>query len=568
MKTWLNKWEPENEASWKNAESKIAIKWPKLGFTFSKGQIKTWLDKWEPENEVSWKNTESKIAWKTLTITTLTLILSFASWFMMSVIAVKLPGLGFAFSKDQLFWLAAIPGLAAGIFRIIHTFILPIFGTRHVVTFATLIKLIPVIGIAFAVMDTNTPFWVFAVLAFTTGFGGGDFSSYMPSTSLFFPKRLKGTALGIQAGIGNFGISLAQFVTPLILSVSIYGTASVFTSIDPKETLTVFENSSLEKQKEVFAALTPELQAKILSNVKPQLIDSVKLATNATQNVVLFTALPTKVKAKAIANANPKLAESILNQMDDENKAVKNKEIYIQSAAFWLVPFLLLLALVSWFYLRSIPMKASVKEQLDIFSNKHTWYCTITYLMTFGTFAGLSAAFPLMIKFLYGDFPNAPDPLVYAFYGPLIGSASRILFGFVADKVGGAILTTITGLGILAGAIILITQGLVSPTSMDQFPLFVGVILAMFFFTGVGNAGTFRQFPIIFTDNQRQAAGVIGWTAAIAAFGPFIFSKLIGNNISANGTVNQFFIGLILFILIATSINWWFYNRKNCEKPS
>ena len=66
--------------------------------------MKTWLDKWEPEDEKFWNEAGSKIAWKTLTITTLSLILSFASWFMMSVIAVKLPGLGFSFSKDQLFW--------------------------------------------------------------------------------------------------------------------------------------------------------------------------------------------------------------------------------------------------------------------------------------------------------------------------------------------------------------------------------------------------------------------------------------------------------------------------------
>ncbi|PJJ09223.1 NNP family nitrate/nitrite transporter-like MFS transporter [Flavobacterium sp. 1] len=530
--------------------------------------MKTWLDKWEPEDEIFWKNTGSKIAWKTLTITTLSLILSFASWFMMSVIAVKLPGLGFPFSKDQLFWLVAIPGLAAGILRIIHTFILPIFGTRHVVALATLLKLIPVIGIGFAVMDTNTPFWVFAVLAFTCGFGGGDFSSFMPSTSLFFPKRLKGTALGIQAGIGNFGVSLAQFVTPLILSVSIYGASSVFTSVDAKETLNVFKDSTVEKQKEVFAALDAEVQTKILANVKKPVLDSVTAATHSNENVEIFTALPLKAKSKAIANANPKLAEKILNKLNPENEAVTHKKIYIQSAAFWYTSFLLVLAVISWFYLKSIPMQTSIKEQMDIFKNKHTWFCTITYVMTFGTFAGLSAAFPLMIKYLYGDFPNAPDPLVYAFYGPLIGSASRVAFGFVADKIGGAILTTITGFGILTGAIILVTQGLVSPTSMDQFPLFVGVILAMFFFTGVGNAGTFRQFPIIFSENQRQAAGVIGWTAAIAAFGPFIFSKFIGNNITANGTVNQFFIGLILFTILATTINWWFYNRRGCEKPS
>lgn len=530
--------------------------------------MKTWLDKWEPEDEEFWKKTGSKIAWKTLTITTLSLILSFASWFMMSVIAVKLPGLGFPFSKEQLFWLVAIPGLAAGFLRIIHTFILPIFGTRHVVTVATLLKLIPAIGIGFAVMDTSTPFWVFVLLAITTGFGGGDFSSFMPSTSLFFPKRLKGTALGIQAGIGNFGVSLAQFITPIILSVSIYGTTSVFTSIDVKETKNVLKDSTVEKQKEIFAALDVKTQNKILATVKKPVLDSVVAVTKSKENFEIFSALPLNEKSKAIANANPKLAEKILNKISPDNEAVSNRSIYIQSAAFWYIGFLLVLAFISWIFLKSIPMQASIKEQMDIFKNKHTWYCTITYLMTFGTFAGLSAAFPLMIKYLYGDFPDAPDPLVYAFYGPLIGSASRVAFGFVADKIGGAILTTITGIGILAGAIILITQGLVSPTSMDQFPLFVGVILAMFFFTGVGNAGTFRQFPIIFSENQRQAAGVIGWTAAIAAFGPFIFSKLIGNNITANGSVNQFFIGLIVFTILATSINWWFYNRKGCEKPS
>ena len=292
--------------------------------------MKTWLDKWEPEDNEFWQNTGSAIAWKTLTITTLSLILSFASWFMMSVIAVKLPGLGFAFSKDELFWLVAIPGLAAGFLRIIHTFILPIFGTRHVVAWATLIKLIPVVGIGFAVMDTNTPFWVFAILAFTCGFGGGDFSSYMPSTSLFFPKRLKGTALGIQAGIGNFGVSLAQFVTPLILGVSLYGASAVFTSIDAKEALSVFQTVESTKQKDVFSALEPQVQTALLSSVKPAVLDSVKATIGTTDNATLFVALPAKAKAKVMANANPKLAEKIMNQMSPDTKVVVNKPIYIQ----------------------------------------------------------------------------------------------------------------------------------------------------------------------------------------------------------------------------------------------
>jgi NNP family nitrate/nitrite transporter-like MFS transporter len=448
-------------------------------------ETSTWIERWDPENIRFWESEGSRIAWRTLWVTTITLTLSFATWFMVSAIVTKLPGIGFKFSTQELFWLAAMPGLAGGTLRILHTFLLPIYGTRHVVTVATFIKLLPCIGLGLAVMDPGTPFWVFMVLAFTAGFGGGDFSSFMPSTNLFFPKRLKGTALGIQAGIGNFGVSLAQFMTPVMLGIATYGAAEVFTKVHPK---------------------TKEI-----------------LGTS---------------------------------------------EIHLQSAAFWYIPLLLVMTIVCWWFLRSVPVKASFREQLDIFRNKHTWFCTITYMMTFGTFSGLSAAFPMMIKSLYGNFPDAPEPLKYAFYGPLIGSASRVLFGFVSDKTGGGVLTTITGIGLMLGSILMISLGLVAPTSTEQFPMFVTIMLGMFFFAGIGNAATFRQYPIIFAENQRQAAGVIGWTAAIAAYGPFIFSSLIGTIIGATGAATSFYFGLIVFLVIATWINWWYYHRNGCEKPS
>lgn len=445
----------------------------------------TWLEKWTPEDEVFWAETGSRIAWRTLTITTLTLIISFATWFMMSAIVVRMPAIGFNFTPNQLFWLAAMPGLAGGTLRIVHTFLLPTFGTRHIVTIATLLKLIPCIGIGFAVMDPNTPYWVFLVLAFTVGFGGGDFSSFMPSTSVFFPKRLQGTALGIQAGLGNFGVSLTQFLTPLVISVGVAGGSQTLQKLDPQT-----------------------------------------------------------------------------------KQVVSSSSVWLQNAAFFYLPFIVVLAIAAWWLLRSIPIKASFREQLDIFKDKHTWFCTITYLMTFGGFSGLSAVFPLLIATLYGKFPNAPDPLTYAFYGPLIGSASRIVFGFVADRVGGAILTQICGLAKIAIYIAMIALGLFTPTSMDQFPIFVGLILGLFFFTGMGNAGTFRQYPIIFGANPRQAAGVIGWTAAVAAYGPFIFSVSIGAVTAAYGNALPFVYVLIAFFAVATAINWWYYARKGAERPS
>jgi NNP family nitrate/nitrite transporter-like MFS transporter len=111
-------------------------------------------------------------------------------------------------------------------------------------------------------------------------------------------------------------------------------------------------------------------------------------------------------------------------------------------------------------------------------------------------------------------------------------------------------------------------MGLLTPTSVDQFPMFVWIMLGLFFFTGMGNAATFRQYPIIFADNQRQAAGVLGFTAAIAAFGPFIYNTSIGSIITSYGSPKPFFIGLIVFSAIATIINWYYYQRRGCEKPS
>lgn len=445
----------------------------------------TWLKRWEPENQVFWESEGKRMAWKVLTVTTLSLILSFGTWFMMSAIVTKLPGIGFSFDKNQLFWLAAMPGLAAGLLRMVHTFLLPIYGSRHVISIATIIKIIPAIGIGLAVMNTTTPFWVFMVLSFTAGFGGGDFSSFMPSTSLFFPKRLQGTALGIQAGIGNFGVSVAQFMTPVMLGVATFGASEVFVTKNQKT-----------------------------------------------------------------------------------GEVLSTSEIYLQSAAFWYIPLLIILAIATWFIVRSVPVKASFKEQLDIFKDKHTWFCTITYVMTFGGFSGLAAIFPLLIKIIYGDFPNPPDPLKYAFLGPLIGAGSRVLFGFVADKTGGAVLTTITGIGLICGSITMVQMGLLTPDSVDQFPMFLTVMLSLFFITGMGNAATFRQFPIIFGHNPRQAGGVIGFTAAVAAFGPFIFAILVSSVINSTGNANGFFYGIAAFFVVATLINWWYYNRKGCERPS
>jgi NNP family nitrate/nitrite transporter-like MFS transporter len=434
-----------------------------------------WLDSWSPEDPATW---DSGRAWKTLWITTFNLTLAFVVWFLVSGLATKLNNIGFNLSAGQLYWLVAMPGLAGGTLRLIWTFLPPIMGTRKMVTYTTALLLLPLIGWAYAVQNPDTPYAVLLLLAALAGIGGGAFSGFMPSTSYFFPKAKQGTALGLQAGIGNFGVSLVQFVTPWIVSF-----AMIFT-------------------------------------------------VGGAQRFV------------------------------DEDKGV-DKDVWYQNAALVWIPFVIVGVILAWLLLRSVPVQAKgVREQFDIFGNKHTWLMTLLYVITFGTFSGFAAVFAVLIKNEYGSDvfgADGIDPLKYAFLGALVGSAARVLAGPVSDKLGGGRVTTVAALGI--GIATIFTGLQTTPDSVDQFSTFLWGMLAIFFFAGVGNASTFKQMPMIF--EPRQAGGVIGWTAAIAAYGPFVFGVVL-----AVIAPTVFFTLWGVLALVGAVVAWYYYARPGAEKPS
>src|SRR3990172_6229892 len=183
------------------------------------------IARWEPEDKQFWEDTARPLSYRTLGITTLALVLSFATWYMWSAAVVHLNSVGFKLSVTESFWLAAMPGLSGATLRFIHSFLILRFGTKTVVTIGTGLMVIPAAGLGIAVQNPTTPYWVLIVLAALAGFGGGNFASFMSSTSLYFPRAKQGTALGIQAGIGNFGVSLVQFVIPIVITMSIFGSA-------------------------------------------------------------------------------------------------------------------------------------------------------------------------------------------------------------------------------------------------------------------------------------------------------------------------------------------------------
>jgi NNP family nitrate/nitrite transporter-like MFS transporter len=181
------------------------------------------LKDWNPEDAQFWQTRGKAVANRNLLISIPALLLAFAVWMVWSTVIVRLNDIGFAFSKEQLFWLAALPGLSGATLRIFYSFMVPIFGGRRWTALSTASLLIPAVWMGFAVQDPHTPFAVFAAIALLCGLGGGNFASSMSNISFFFPKSQQGLALGLNAGLGNLGVSVMQFTVPLIITLPVFG---------------------------------------------------------------------------------------------------------------------------------------------------------------------------------------------------------------------------------------------------------------------------------------------------------------------------------------------------------
>ncbi|RRD30326.1 MFS transporter [Actinomyces bowdenii] len=433
----------------------------------------TTLSGWDPEDPEHWS---ASIAWRTLAITTFSLMLGFTVWFLPSAIAPRLAEIGFELSKGQLYWLTSMPGLSCGLLRLVYMLLPATIGTRRMIVASSLLYVLPMLGWFTAVQNPGTPYWVLLALAFTCGIGAATFSGYMPSTGFFFPKRLVGTALGLQGGLGNMGMSVIQLVAPFLMSTALLG----LTWVEP------------------YAPGAPRV-------------------VNAT---VFF------------------------------------------------LPWALLAALLAHAYLKDVPIKANIKEQMDIFGNLDTWLMTIIYIMTFGLFSGFAAQTALIINNsfgaaspLAGSFAASelPDGAAYAFLGTLIGSFLRFAWGPLCDRFGGAVWTLVSALG-MATTFAFCAVQLTGPDEPGDFTPFLWGMLAMFFFAGVGNASTFKQMPMIMP--KRQAGGAIGFTAAVAALGPF----LVGVALSAMPAA-AFYWACSVFCLICAVITWVRYARPGAARP-
>lgn len=172
------------------------------------------LNNWRPENKAFWENKGQAIARRNLWISVTCLLLAFCVWMLFSAVAVNLNKVGFHFTTHQLFLLTALPSLSGAILRVPYSFMVPLFGGRYWTVLSTVILIVPCIWLGVAIQNITTPFWVFIIIALLCGFAGANFASSMGNISFFFPKAKQGSALGVNGGLGNLGVSVMQMVAP------------------------------------------------------------------------------------------------------------------------------------------------------------------------------------------------------------------------------------------------------------------------------------------------------------------------------------------------------------------
>ena len=527
------------------------------------------LNKWDVEDPDFWESKGKKIANRNLWISIPSLLCGFAVWLYWGIITVQMDNLGFPIPKEELFTLTAIAGLTGATLRIPSSFFIRIAGGRNTIFFTTALLMIPAIGTGLALQSKETPLWIFQILAFLSGIGGGNFASSMSNISFFFPKKKQGLALGLNAGLGNAGVTTMQILVPLFMTIGVFGGAPM-----------ILENGSGT----LIGKIPAGSETYIHNAGYVWLLFLIPLAFAGWFGMDNIRTEGVSPNIGSPLNAFGKITGMLL--IGFFTAAVG---LYIILPApvglgtpDWVKwPVIAGILFTTVMLLKLIPgeIKPNLQRQFKIFSNKHTWIMSLIYTMTFGSFIGFSAGFALAIKVIFGyqhimvdgvmthdtANPDGPSALMYAWMGPFIGALIRPVGGWIADKVGGALVTGIVAVVMIAsslGVAYYMQLAYASQTPQEFFMPFLLLFLLLFAATGIGNGSTFRTIAQVF--NTEQAGPVLGWTSAVAAYGAFIIPKVFGEQIKATTPENALY-AFAIFYAVCLVVNWWYYLGPKAE---
>lgn len=494
---------------------------------------------WNPEDPEAWQQGGARRAWRNLAISIPSLLAAFGVWMFWSVLTVRMKEAGFPFSDAQLFTLISIAGLVGSTLRIPSSFLVGLAGGRNTIALTTGLLAVPALGAGLALQDRSTSFATFALLAALSGIGGGNFASSMANVPAFWPKRLAGTALGLNGGLGNLGVSVMQLATPLVMGGALFGALGGAPHLSATGKLVFVQNGAL-----LWAPVALGLAVAawcFMDNLPGQDASPTWRALLRILGLHLLGFAAAGLGVLALLLLKPGLAGQVLVLVGT------------------------LLAALGLLKLLRGAAKQRLDAQFALFRNAHTWSLSFLYLGTFGSFIGLSGALPLLIKVVFGQLPDgapnpqAPNPLAYAWLGAFVGSVARPVGGWLADRWGGARLAQVALALMVVGTlgvaqILKAAQG--APAPEAHFLPFLGCFLLVFVATGLGNGAVFQMAPGAV--GPALAGPTVGWMSAVAAYGSFLIPAVFKGSIAA-GSVHSALYGFTAFYGLCLTLNGWVY---------
>jgi NNP family nitrate/nitrite transporter-like MFS transporter len=461
---------------------------------------------WTPEDKAFWDQQGEAIAKLNLWISVPALFLAFAIWQVWSVVAVSLPSLGFKYSTNQLFWLAAAPALSGATLRIFYSFMIPLVGGRRWTAISTATLLIPALGIGFAVQDNATTYPTMLVLALLCGLGGGNFSSSMANISYFFPKDRKGSALGVNAGLGNLGVSVVQFLSPIVVTVGVLG---IFGG-EPQTILRQGREVQVWTQNAAFiwvpwivlTAVVAWFSMNDVADAKAPFAAQAAIFTEKHNWLMCLLYLGTFGSFIGFAAGFPLLIKSQFPQVNP-------------LAYAWLGP--LVGALIR-------PLGGWVSDKVG------------GGVVTMWNFVVMACAVLGVLYFL----PKGSSGFALPF-GPAAGSFTGFFLMFL-------VLFVATGIG--------------NGSTFRMIPVIFNELKIR---EAAGRDGAGRAAAA--KEGNVLGAAAVGFAGAFGAYGGFFIPKSYGSSIAATGGPEVALWIFAAFYLLCVVITWWFYGRRNAEMP-
>ncbi|GAA2792574.1 nitrate/nitrite transporter [Saccharopolyspora taberi] len=436
-----------------------------------------WIGGWNPEDEQFWEREGKHVARRNLYLSIFTEHLGFSVWSIWSVMVLFMsPAIGLGFTAGEKFLLVCTPTLVGALLRLPYSYAVTRYGGRNWTVFSTSILLIPTLLTCWFVQQPGTPLWVFLVLGALTGVGGGNFASSMTNITTFYPQRLQGWALGLNAGGGNLGVPVVQLIGLGVIA--------------------------------------------FVGNTSPAYVAGVYLP------LIVIGAL---------------LAAWKMDNVD----AVRSEPGALRDSA----------------------------------REPHTWWISLLYIGTFGSFIGYGFAFGLVLQSQF-DF-TALQAASYTFLGPLLGSLSRPFGGRMSDRWGGAVVTLWTFVGLALGTALLLVA-----SAQNSFPLFLGAFTALFLLAGIGNGSVYKMIPAVFAKKaeddvtsggdvtaafaqaRRMSGAVIGIAGAVGASGGvginLAFRASYGSEAASGDAA---FVTFLAFYAVCVLVTWAVYLRRGRSTP-